>query len=517
MARVVSRSTVDGRGLEAYLRPRTDLLLERDCGGGRFEAVEGPVRGYRRTVEATPAGDGHFAVVQTVDLTLAVPYFRWMFMLPVRRVLARAGRPTAPWWAPPARLDARAATVLGCLGVLAVVFGYLNTLFTQTVTFAGEEFHAGDTAQGVAGAVVRVGGLVALVVVSMADRRGRRTVLLWASSLGCALALTGALAPSLAWLTASQMLARAFATALLVLVAIVAAEEMPAGSRAYAVSLLAMAGGLGAGICVVSLRLADLGVRGWRLLYVVPVVGLPVLVGVRRHLPESRRYLLHAPGHATPPGDGPMAGRRGRSAMTGHGARLGLLAVAGLLTNLFIAPQSQFSNRFMRVERGFSGGRIGLFSILTGTPAGIGIVVGGRLADTRGRRRVGATCILVGTACTVAFFFSRGWALWAWALLGTTVSDASIPALGVYGPELFPTSVRGRANGIVAVCTLGGSAAGLVLAGLMADSFGRIGPAMAVLALGPVLVAVLVLARYPETAGRELEDINPEDRAPPPG
>jgi len=553
VARVVSRSTVDDQGLEAYLRPRTDLLLERDCGGGRFEAVEGPVRGYSRTVEATPAGDGRFAVVQTVDLTLAVPYFWWMFVLPVRRVLARPGRPTAPWWAPPARLDARAATVLGCLGVLAIVFGYLNTLFTQTITFAGEEFHAGDTAQGVAGAVVRVGGLVALAVVTMADRRGRRTVLLWASSLGCALALTGALAPSLAWLTASQMLARAFATALLVLVAIVAAEEMPAGSRAYAVSLLAMAGGLGAGICVLSLRLADLGVRGWRLLYVVPVVALPVLVGVRRHLPESRRYLLHAPDQATPTGGGPMPGLRGRNAMPGlrgrnampglrgrnampglrgrnampglrgrnampgHGARLGLLAVAGLLTNLFIAPQSQFSNRFMRVERGFSGGRIGLFSILTGTPAGVGIVVGGRLADTRGRRQVGATCILVGTACTVAFFFSRGWALWAWALLGTTVSDASIPALGVYGPELFPTSMRGRANGIVAVCALGGSAAGLVLAGLMADSFGRIGPAMAVLALGPVLVAILVLARYPETAGRELEDINPEDRAPPPG
>ena len=44
------------------------------------------------------------------------------------------------------------------------VFGYLNTVFTQTVPFAGDEFHAGNGAQGVAGAVVRTGGLVALVL-----------------------------------------------------------------------------------------------------------------------------------------------------------------------------------------------------------------------------------------------------------------------------------------------------------------------------------------------------------------
>ena len=89
----------------------------------------------------------------------------------------------------------------------------------------------------------RLGGFLALAVVALADRRGRRVVLLWASVTGCTLAVSGALAPSLAWLTASQTVARGFATALLLLVGIVAAEEVPARTRAYAVSLLAMAGG----------------------------------------------------------------------------------------------------------------------------------------------------------------------------------------------------------------------------------------------------------------------------------
>ncbi len=500
MAPVVVRRTVDRHQLEAILRPRTDLVLETPVGDGRFEAVEGPVHEYRRTVEVEPLPGGGGSVTQTIDFRLAIPYFGWLFVLPLRRALGRPPTGRAPWWAAPARLDARAATVLGTLALLAVAFGYLNTLFTQTIAFAGEEFGAGDSAQGLAGGLVRVGGLVALLVVAAADRRGRRQVVLFAAVSGCLTAVGGAVAPSLWWLTGSQMLARGLGTSLLILVTIVAAEEMPAGSRAYAVSVLAMAGGLGAGICVLALRLADLGPQGWRLLYLIPVLALPALASVRAKLPESRRFV--AP-HA-------------RAEIAGHGGRLLLMAASGLLVNLFVAPQSQFGNRFLRSERGFSGGRIGLFSVTVGTPATIGIIVGGHLADVRGRRVIGAVSLVAGTLCTVSYFHSTGWGVWAWALVGNIVSAAAIPALGVYGPELFPTGLRGRANGVVAVTSLVGSAAGLVLAGRLADRYGAIGPAMTMLAAGPILLAVLVLVAYPETAGRELEDLNPEDRPPAP-
>ena len=501
MARVVVRSETDSAGLARILRPRTDVVLERDAGDGRFEAASGPVLSYQRTVDVvrgTVPGQATL-VTQTVDFRLAVPYFGWLFVLPFKRALARPGTERAPWWAPPSRLDARGASVLGTLALLTVVSGYLNTLFTQTIPFAGDEFGVGNSALGVAGSVVRVGGLVALLVMIQADRRGRKTVLVWASVAGSVLAVTGALAPSLPWLTASQMLARAFATSILLLVTIVAAEEMPAGSRAYAVSLLAMSSGLGAGVCVLGLRLADLGDRGWRLLYLVPLLGLPIVAAVRRRLPESRRFVApHVAG-----------------AMAGHGGRLLLLAASGVLVNLFVAPSSQFGNQYLRDERGFSGGRIGLLSITIGTPAVLGIIAGGRIADVRGRRVVAAVALVVGTFCTLGYFYSRGWSMWLVATVGTVVSAAAIPALGVYGPELFPTGLRGRANGLVAVSSLLGSAGGLILCGVLADRFGRIGPAMSILAVGPLLLAVLVMAAYPETAGRELEDLNPEDRPPP--
>ena len=89
----------------------------------------------------------------------------------------------------------------------------------------------------------------------------------------------------------------------------------------------------------------------------------------------------------------------------------------------------------------------------------------------------------------------------------------AVPALAVYGPELFGTYRRGRSNGIITTVGVAGSALGNVVAGWMSDVLdGRLGPVLALLAVGPLMVAVLVLWKYPETAGQELEDINPEDR-----
>jgi MFS family permease len=309
------------------------------------------------------------------------------------------------------------------------------------------------------------------------------------------LAATGALSPTLPWLAATQVLARGCAVAVLVVAGIIAVEEMPAGSRAWAVSLLAMAAGFGAGVCVAALRLADLGEQGWRLLYVLPLAALPLVRSIGRRLPESRRF-------ARPHVDVRLGG---------HGARLWLLGISGFLSNLFVAPSAQFHNRFLRDEQGYSGGAIALLTLGAGTPSVIGVVAGGRLADVRGRRVVAAVSLTIGTLCNVAFFFAGGWGLWVWAVLGGIIVAAQIPALAVYGPELFPTSLRGRANGIITITSLAGSAVGLAAAGALADHFGRLGPALALLALGPLTLAALVIFAYPETAGLELEEINPED------
>jgi MFS family permease len=507
VTRVVSRAVGGPGEVAAWSEPRDDLVRERPVESSPtpvFEAAEGPFRHYRREVQVEPVADGQVSVTSTTTFELAVPYFGWLFALPARQGLRRPpATRRQPWWAPPDRLDPRTAEALGVLAAASLVTGYLATLLTQTVTYAAREFGVTDVGpQGRVLAAVRIGVVLALVLVAVADRRGRRPVILVCAVGGCLAAATGALAPSLAWLGASQVVARSFSTALAVLLGIVAAEEVPRGSRAYAVSVLGLAGGLGAGLCVAVLPLADLGTRGWRLVYLVPLAGLPLARGIARRLQETGRFAVSVARAGVP--------------LRGNGRRLALLAASAFLLAVFTAPASQLQNEFLRDERGFSAARISLLTLLTNTPAGIGVVLGGRLADVRGRRLVGAVGLVGGVGATVLMFASAGWPLWAWSAVGAVVGGAVLPALGVYGPELFPTSLRGRANGVIGLLGVAGSVLGLLAAGHLADRLDGIGPALAVLSLGPAVLVVLVLAAYPETAHRELEELNPQD-APPAG
>jgi MFS family permease len=463
----------------------------------RFVLAHGPFAAYERTVSVTPTGTGAVTVTQTFDYRL--PPGTWPFLMgrPIRAALRRP-RPDGrlPWWYPPQRPDARGATVLGLLATLSLVVGYQGTLLTQTMTFAADEFGADTAAQGNAFAAVRIGGALAIGLGALADRRGRRLILA-ISLFACILStVVGALAPNLVALAATQAVNRGAWAAASLLLAIIAAEEMPAGARAYALSLLSMSGGLGAGAALWLLPVADIGARAWRVLYLVPLLFVPVVVRFGGLIPESRRF--ERP-HRT-------------VALTGHYARLLLVASAALLLNVFMAPQSQFRNEYLRDERGMTAAAISLFVIVTSTPAGIGIFAGGRLADTRGRRVVGATGISVGTVLIALSFVVDGVAMWASALVGGIFAAALVPTITVYGPELFPTSLRGRANGIVSMTAMGGSVIGLVAAGQLESALGSFGRTLLVLAIAPLIMAVVVLAWFPETARRELEDLNPEDR-----
>jgi MFS family permease len=511
---VTCTSDVDDAALARLLVPRTDLVTEQAAGPATFELSRGPYTRWIREVSVEPLSPGRHRVTERVDFHLAVPLWGVLFVWPIRRRIRRVHRelaapdfdpegrdaeapPQAAFWEPPQRLDARAAGVLATICTISVVVGYLGTLITQSITFASSQFGSSTAEQSGALAAVRVGVLLALVLVALADRRGRRQLLLFSVIAGCLTAAAGALSPDLWVLGITQTVSRGFSTAALLLLAVVAAEEMPAGCRAYAVSVMTLTSALGAGMCVWFLPLADTGSNGWRILYVIPLAGIPLVAWTARHLPETLRFQRP---HARVP-------------LSGHGRRLWLLGAGLFCAGVFAAPASQLQNQFLRVERGFDASHITIFTLATSTPAGLGVILGGRLADTHGRRIVAAIGTVGGTVCVVISFFVRGWPLWVWSLAGTMFAAAAVPALGVYGPELFPTGLRGKANGVLQTAAVAGSSVGLLVAGAMADHFGRIGPGLALLAIGPLILVVLVVRYYPETAQRELEQLNPEDRS----
>ena len=507
MTTVVRRARLGAGELAAIQGPRRGLIEETPAADGSFTAGRGPVASYRRRIDvapcgATAAGAAEFDVTQTVDYRLAVPLLGWLVGLPVRRRLGRlAPDEEPPWWGPPDVLDTAATAALSGLLTLAAALGYLGTLLTQTITYSTKEFHVGTAGEGVALAVARADIVIALALVSIADRRGRRVIALGGAAAGCFVTAAGALAPSLVWLTASQVVARGFVTSATIASGILLAETMPKGARAWAIGITAMAAAVGAGTCVVALPLAGLDVRAWRILFAGALLWLGVIAVARRHVSESERFEHH---RRDPPGTRPPIGR----------SRLALLAAANFSLMAFVTPASEFQNEYLRRERHFSPSRIALFVVVTVLPGAIGIVVGGRLADTRGRRVVGTAAVVGVTVFGVVAFSVSGWPMWVTTALAATTGSAVTPTLAVYGPELFATGRRGAANGLLTAAGRAGAAVGLLTVGGLSQALGRFGPAFGVLAVGPVVLTVLIVTRFPETARRSLEDLNPADAEP---
>ena len=501
MARVVNQHLVDQDSFEALVAPRTDWLVAEKASVDGFSFTDGPFSHWHRSVEvAEERTDGMVAAIETINFTLALPFWRFPATPLIKWQLRKPQRVDAPFWAPPERFDTKGARSFAMLIFAALAAAYLGTLLSQTITFVAEEFDKGKSTQGWVTSMTRGGALLALLIVREADRLGRRRMLLLAGTLSTLFAVAGAASTDIWFFGASQTLSRGFATGFGLLIGVIAAEESPAGSRAWIASVLALFAGLGSGMVLWLLPLAGLGLRAWRLIFFAAVLIFPVLWGLSRHLEESRRFraMKERSGPAAP--ITPMMKRR-----------FMMLASVGLALSMFAAPASNFQNEYLRESRGFSAARISLYSAVVNTPVGIGVAIAGPQADRRGRRLVGIIGILGGIGFAVVRYGVSGPFMWIAGSLGTVIGAATIPALGVYGPELFPTSRRGLANGLLTCVAVIGSVIGLVFVGQVTEKLSwSFGNTFAILAIIPLL-AVFIVARYPETAQRALEELNPED------
>ena len=407
-----------------------------------------------------------------------------------------------PTWALPSdTLTPRQRHIVLLMALASMSAAFTNTLFTQTVAYAADEFGVATSGQGIGGAVVRWGIIICLPLVVLADRRGRRPMVLtvaWVAPIVCAL---GAIAPSFSFLVATQTIGRPLGLTLDILIAVIAIEEMPKNSRAFATGVLAMCSGFGAGIAVTALPLADLGERSWRLVYLITLVWLGIAMALTKWLPESQRFERQHNRFST----------RHLRSLPALRRNLGRICTVVFLTNVYIATASIFQNRYLKETRGYSAALVALFTIATSTPAGVGLLVGGRIADERGRRILGATMVPVGALLMALSFAVSGTAMWVIAIAGGLALGISYPAMAVYRGELFPTHVRSIAGGIIMTSALIGGSIGLIGGGYVLDTGINYGTVMLWLALGPVVASLIVWFRYPETAHLELEDIVPED------
>jgi MFS family permease len=286
---------------------------------------------------------------------------------------------------------------------------------------------------------------------------------------------------------------------LITLVVLAATEEVPAGFRAFTISLVTITTALGAGMVVWFLPLNDLIDGGWRLVYLIPGLFLPALWWISRYLPETRRFTA--------------AAQRDAPASV-NWARFALIGGAAFCSALFLSPASQLRNEFLRDDLGYSATTISLFQLVISAPAGTAIMAAGLAADRFGRRWIGAIGLSVGATMLAVSYQFTGAGLWLAASMGIVFTGIAVPATRGYGTELFPTRARARVGGLLDVVGVSGSAVGLITVGYLSERWDDLGSAIGVLVFAPLLVALAILTLFPETASTELERFNPNDPDP---
>ncbi len=491
-------SRVDQAGLEGLRRPRRDLLIERSDGDDAWTIETGPFRRYRRTllVSSEPDPDGHYQVVERTDYKMALPLWWPYLWILFRRALADTERePRRRWWWPKEVVAAETSNLIALLGTIGMMAGYMGVVIGQTITFAARDFGVEDDAQANTLAAIRIGVLLSLVFLGLADRRGRRVVILWFALIACLFTALGAVADGMFSLGASQMVSRGLVTGLITLITLATTEEVPASSRAMAVGFATLTTGFGAALVVWVTPVADISTGSWRIAYLVPLLFLPLLWWVARRLPETRRYVA-AEVHDAP---APINWRR-----------FALVASTAFITLAYLSPASQLRNEFLTDDQGYTATQVSLFQLLVSLPATASIPIGGFMADRFGRRWWGAGALAVGSIFSAISFQSSGWVLWVTSGIGVSASASAIPALRGYQTELFPTRARGRVGGMIDTVGVAGSALGLVVVGQLTAQM-ALGRAIGTMALAPMIVAIIIVVGFPETAQRELEDFNPGD------
>ncbi len=358
------------------------------------------------------------------------------------------------------------------------------------------------TSLGVGLAVIRLASLGSLPLVGMADRLGRRPVILVVTVAGLALTVVAAASPGYWWFVAIFAFGRPLLSATNALAEVMAAEETAASDRAAAIALIAAGYGVGAGLSAVVHSLAA-GALGFRGIFALAVVPLVVVVALRNWVEEPSRFMVaQAAGkHPTP-----VLGAVGPL----YRARLSVLCLIAFAISVITGPANSFVFLYAQDVVHQKGYVSALMVVAAGAFGLVGLLAGRWLADHLGRRPTGSLAMVaVALAPTLAYSGSSA-ALVVGYVLGVLAGGILAPALGALLTELFPTSVRASVTGWSLTAGVIGAVVGLVFFGAVADVGNRFAVAAALTFLPAGAIAAVLFWLVPETKGREPETLWPE-------
>jgi len=391
--------------------------------------------------------------------------------------------------------------ILGLVAAVSIFEQYDVYLFALNLKQIQQELLIPESDLGLLGALVRAGSFFAIFFALAADRWGRRRLLL-ITVIGYTL-LTGAtaLAPNAEMFVIFQFLARGFASAEIMIAAVVIAEEFPHEHRGWGLGALAALQALGAGLAALAFVFVDAVPFGWRSLYALGLIPLLLIINWRRTLPETTRFKVIASTQLKSGYIKPLIGLFKHN----PGRSLALFTITFIFA---IASSSAgfFAPKYLQDVHSWTPAAVGILNILGGAFAIIANPLAGRLSDRKGRRPV-AMIFAICYVLAVGFFYSATgmilpllWVVMIFFVFGSDVTQTA------YSTELFPTDHRSTASGFRNVIGTMGGIVGLSSISALFVVFQSNWTSVIVLSLVGLLIPILVWLFLPETSNRTLEE-----------
>jgi putative MFS transporter len=405
-------------------------------------------------------------------------------------------------------------TLLALLMSVTIFEGYDVTIFHLCTPDIAKTFQLDDRAVGTMASFVRLGGMVAFFVVMLSDRIGRKPVMSATVLFYTLFTFLTAISRGLASFTLFQACAQVFLSGEFGVAIIMITEEFPDSARGRGVAILHMVGLLGvvAGGFLYG-RVADSSF-GWRGMYLIGIMPLLLVAFLRRGLRETGRFIAMRD-ERTPqqlvdlktfgaslanvivPFRGPYRGR------------LLLVALLWNSVGLVGTPAVTFFSLYAKRDHHWTSSQIGQAVVLAYVIGALGHLAAGWMLDRIGRKATLSFSYLLGAGSIFALFQTATHAAMLTSMVVTVVAfQAARTATATYSAELFPTEIRATSYSLTV--NLLGAIASLATPftiGALSHSMGGLGNAVAVVSIGPVIGAIIVMLFAPETLGLSLEQL----------
>jgi MFS family permease len=394
--------------------------------------------------------------------------------------------------------------LIALLTIVVMFEGFDVSVTSVVLPYLGKEFGAAPPELGRALALIAVGSILAFGTVRLADRFGRRPVLLFSAGAFSLGSLATVLVHSLAAYTAVQLMTRIFLVTQIATAYVIVSEMLPPAMRGRANGLLGAFGSFGAALPYLLLSPALASSLGWRLLFVIGAIPLITLPLLYRWLPETPVWRAAR-----------MRGGRRVTAMDelrqltapALRRRTATMSMLWFIINFGSSVSTLFFTLYVVRERQWAAQDLALIAPAGLAGAFLGYLGAGFLMDRIGRRWALTVLMSALGSLTVICYLGKDWWTVAGAFLGIQASIGVWVVAYTLNSELFPTELRAAANGW---CHNFIARWGVVIApwalGALSAWMGAIAPAAVTLSLVTFLAIPLVWTLLPETRGQRLDE-----------